>query len=80
MANFLADGLQKVYLMSAIPLLIFTSAIHPALTLSGRLSADSAFLPLMMTSAWCSLGLWMAWVRLLSTLFTERKGPEVKVE
>ncbi|ORY28261.1 glycosyltransferase family 57 protein [Naematelia encephala] len=65
LASHIVDTAQNVYLASAIPLLIFTSILHPSFTLSGRISARYEFLPLMMTSVWCSIGLWVAWGRLV---------------
>lgn len=55
--------LENAYLFSAIPLLVFTSIVHP-------LKATTAeFLPLMLTSVWCSVGVWAGWLTLLYAMF-----------
>jgi hypothetical protein len=39
------------------------------------------FLPLMLTSEWCSLGLWIAWGRLNWGMWRGGEAlPEVKIE
>lgn len=49
--------------------------------LSGRLPQTLEFLPLMTTSVWCSIGLWLAWGRLVYSLFwDDRPEPEVHVK
>ena len=68
------------YLVSAPLFLLFTSIVHPYLTLAGIIPASLEFLPLMMTSVWCSLGLWVSWIRLNIGLWSGRGGVELKVE
>ncbi|ORX33434.1 glycosyl transferase [Kockovaella imperatae] len=68
-SSYLADNIQSLYLYTALPLLLFTSIIHPYLTLTGAV-IHAEFLPLMTTSIWCSTGMWIAWGRVLVGLFT----------
>jgi hypothetical protein len=80
--SFLLDHLQTVYLASSPLLLVFTSILHPSLTIAGHLPASMEFLPLMLTSVWCSLGMWLAWARLGMGMWGSggSSGVEVKIE
>ncbi|KAL7424137.1 glycosyl transferase [Cryptotrichosporon argae] len=71
--------LQRVYILSSVPLLLMTSIVHPALTLAGHLGAGAEFLPLMLTSVWCSVGMWVSWSRLQAGLWGMPKV-DVKLE
>ena len=74
------NRLQVLYICSAPLLLIFTSIIHPGLTKAGYLNESAQFLPLMMTSVWCSIGMWMAWLRLGMAIWRTPVRVEVKLE
>ncbi|GFZ45705.1 Dol-P-Glc:Glc(1)Man(9)GlcNAc(2)-PP-dolichyl alpha-1,3-glucosyltransferase [Saitozyma sp. JCM 24511] len=77
----LLDNLQTLYLSTAPVLLLFTSVFHPVLSLSGHIPPSMEFLPLMLTSVWCSLGLWIAWGRLNWGMWRGGEAlPEVKIE
>ena len=64
LTSYFADQIQTAYLYTAPLLLLFTSLIHPYFTLIGVFKQGAEFLPLMMTSVWCSAGLWIAWLRI----------------
>jgi hypothetical protein len=59
--------LETVYLYTAIPLQVVVALI-PVL---GRaaLGKEMAFLPLMMGSVWCALGMGLSWARLARAMF-----------
>lgn len=80
--TFILSTLENIYLASSIPLLIFTSILHPTLTLSGHLPQSYEFLPLMITSVWCSLGLWSAWGRLIWGIWmgVDEQGGGLKID
>ena len=63
LTSYFADRIQTAYLYTAPILLLFTSVMHPYFTLIGVFKQGAEFLPLMMTSVWCSAGLWIAWAR-----------------
>lgn len=77
MWSFLADNTQTLYLATSLPLLVFTSTLHPSLSLSGHIPSNMEFLPLMITSVWCSVGMWIAWARLTWGMW---RGPVGEVD
>ena len=74
------DTFQSIYLYTAPALLLFTSVGYPLMTKAGLLPASLEFLPLMMTSVWCSLGLWLAWGRLVGGLWRSLFGNHIDLK
>lgn len=54
----LLSFLESLYLIGLIPLFVYTDGLHILLGLSEKL----AFLPLLMTSVYCALGVMYSWV------------------
>jgi len=52
---------EKLYLVGLAPLYVFTNLLHPRLFRTGDGSIRLPFLPLMLTSVYCALGLVYAW-------------------
>lgn len=55
----LLNGLESVYLLGLFPLFVFENVIHPLLGLNTRLP----FLPLMLTSVYCAVGVLYFWLK-----------------
>ncbi|XP_069679184.1 dolichyl pyrophosphate Glc1Man9GlcNAc2 alpha-1,3-glucosyltransferase isoform X2 [Periplaneta americana] len=55
----LLNTFESIYLLGLIPLFLYESVIHPYLGLNTRLP----FLPLMLTSVYCSLGISYFWLK-----------------
>ena len=66
--RFVMDRMGQLYTASAVPLLLFTSVIHP-LFLRGKEEVD--FLPLMMISVWSAWGVMWSWLGFNFLYFTD---------
>ncbi|KAJ9575770.1 hypothetical protein L9F63_007416, partial [Diploptera punctata] len=70
----LLNIVESIYLIGLIPLFIFENIIHPWLGLDKRLP----FLPLMLTSVYCSLGVMYFWLKyywhFLTTMLPSMSG------
>jgi alpha-1,3-glucosyltransferase len=55
----LLSGLESAYLLGLIPLFVFENVAHPLLGLEKRLP----FLPLMLTSVYCGVGVLYFWLK-----------------
>lgn len=71
----LLNMLESLYLCGLVPLFIYDNFIHYFLGLSDRLP----FLPLMLTSVYCSLGVIYCWFKYyLYFLFKAKEQPKIK--
>ena len=55
----LLSTLESLYVMGIVPLEVYNSFLHPLLGLTERLP----FLPLMLTSVYCAVGVCYCWLR-----------------
>ncbi|XP_046563377.1 probable dolichyl pyrophosphate Glc1Man9GlcNAc2 alpha-1,3-glucosyltransferase [Haliotis rubra] len=64
----LLSNLESLYLLGIIPLEIYNSIGHPALGLSQRLP----FIPLLLTSVYCAIGVTYCWLRFYWLTLSDR--------
>lgn len=69
----LLTALESVYLFGIVPLEVYNSFLHPYLGLTERLP----FLPLLLTSVYCAVGVAYCWLRFY-WLTLEGRGKKVK--
>ena len=62
---FLLDRFSVMYTAVAIPLLVYTSLVHPVL-----FRDRYEFLPLMFTSSYCAMGVLASWIGFQVVYFT----------
>ncbi|XP_071121179.1 dolichyl pyrophosphate Glc1Man9GlcNAc2 alpha-1,3-glucosyltransferase-like [Mytilus edulis] len=64
----LCSTLETLYLLGIVPLEIYNSIIHPVLGLDQRLP----FIPLMLTSVYCAIGIMYCWIKFYILTFQEK--------
>ncbi|KAM4905621.1 dolichyl pyrophosphate Glc1Man9GlcNAc2 alpha-1,3-glucosyltransferase isoform 6-T6 [Sylvia borin] len=72
----LLNWLETIYLMQLVPLGIFCEIIYPLTPWKGHFP----FVPLLLTSVYCALGITYAWLKLYVSVLTERISVRQKAE
>jgi hypothetical protein len=70
----LVEHVETTYIAGFAFLQLFTSLVHPYLLPAG-LRDRWAFVPLLVTSVYCSIGIWWSWARL--AFATWRSGSDL---
>ncbi|ELT88001.1 hypothetical protein CAPTEDRAFT_4725 [Capitella teleta] len=70
----LLNFFESIYLLGLIPLEFYCSAVHSLLGLSERLP----FIPLLMTSCYCAVGVIYAWLKFYCVAFTDNTKTPLK--
>nr|XP_022319221.1 probable dolichyl pyrophosphate Glc1Man9GlcNAc2 alpha-1,3-glucosyltransferase isoform X1 [Crassostrea virginica]XP_022319426.1 probable dolichyl pyrophosphate Glc1Man9GlcNAc2 alpha-1,3-glucosyltransferase isoform X1 [Crassostrea virginica] len=65
----LLNSLESIYIIGLLPLELWNSAIFPVLDFSEKFP----FLPLMLTSVYCSVGIIHSWIKFYRLTFSESK-------
>ena len=72
----LLNPIESVYLLGLVPLELYCNLLHWCLGLQDRLP----FLPLLITSVYCALGIVYAWIKLYYITLTDIPSKRLKTQ